>query len=132
MLGDFYPARRLPLWAVGPSFGPPRDSSFFSRMDPRPISVISSRARIHHPAFVHFRTLRSVKARADFAAIRNDGQPLVSPSELLALKEASEASGDRLALALDHVRNNTSLVVLFRFHGKSLLFPGDAQWGSWR
>jgi hypothetical protein len=30
------------------------------------------------------------------------------------------------------VRNNTSLVILFRYRGKALLFPGDAQWGNWQ
>ena len=38
----------------------------------------------------------------------------------------------RLALALNSACNNTSLVILFRYQGKTLLFPGDAQWGSWQ
>ena len=32
----------------------------------------------------------------------------------------------------DKFLNNQSLVVLFRFKGKSLLFVGDAQWGNWQ
>jgi beta-lactamase superfamily II metal-dependent hydrolase len=32
---------------------------------------------------------------------------------------------------LDDVLNNTSLVLLFRYRGAALLFPGDAQWGNW-
>jgi len=39
---------------------------------------------------------------------------------------------ERLALALDSVRNNASLVIVFRFRGRTLLFPGDAQWGNWQ
>lgn len=31
----------------------------------------------------------------------------------------------------DNTLNNQSLVVLFTFHGKHLLFAGDAQWGNW-
>ena len=31
----------------------------------------------------------------------------------------------------DNTLNNQSLVVLFTFHGKTLLFAGDAQWGNW-
>ena len=37
-----------------------------------------------------------------------------------------------LALALDKVLNNTSLVVLFHYGEEALLFPGDAQWGNWQ
>jgi hypothetical protein len=52
--------------------------------------------------------------------------------ELDELHQLAEAPADSLALALDSARNNTSLVILFRFRGKSLLFPGDAQWGNWQ
>jgi hypothetical protein len=40
-------------------------------------------------------------------------------------------ANDSLALMLDDVLNNTSLVLLLRYRGATLLFPGDAQWGSW-
>ncbi|MCX7007854.1 MAG: MBL fold metallo-hydrolase, partial [Kiritimatiellaeota bacterium] len=35
------------------------------------------------------------------------------------------------AALADNTINNQSLVVLFTFAGKSLLFAGDAQWGNW-
>ncbi len=35
------------------------------------------------------------------------------------------------AQAADKTLNNQSLVVLFSFGGKNLLFSGDAQWGNW-
>ena len=35
------------------------------------------------------------------------------------------------AVAADNTLNNQSLVVLFSFGGKNLLFAGDAQWGNW-
>jgi beta-lactamase superfamily II metal-dependent hydrolase len=35
------------------------------------------------------------------------------------------------AAAADNTLNNQSLVVLFSFRGKNLLFAGDAQWGNW-
>jgi beta-lactamase superfamily II metal-dependent hydrolase len=35
------------------------------------------------------------------------------------------------AIAADNTLNNQSLVVLFGFRGKNLLFAGDAQWGNW-
>jgi hypothetical protein len=37
-----------------------------------------------------------------------------------------------LAFALDQARNNESLVTLFEFRGKHLLFTGDAQYGNWK
>lgn len=37
-----------------------------------------------------------------------------------------------LALSVDNYLNNTSLALLLTYKGKSLLFPGDAQWGSWK
>jgi hypothetical protein len=35
------------------------------------------------------------------------------------------------AVAADKTLNNQSLVILFTFRGKNLLFAGDAQWGNW-
>ena len=35
------------------------------------------------------------------------------------------------AKAADNTLNNQSLVILFSFAGKNLLFVGDAQWGNW-
>jgi beta-lactamase superfamily II metal-dependent hydrolase len=35
------------------------------------------------------------------------------------------------AMAADKTLNNQSLVILFSFGGKNLLFAGDAQWGNW-
>jgi hypothetical protein len=37
-----------------------------------------------------------------------------------------------IVTALDDALNNTSLILLFQVGGKSLLFPGDAQWESWQ
>jgi len=37
-----------------------------------------------------------------------------------------------LALSVDNYLNNTSLSLLLQYQGKTLLFPGDAQWGNWK
>ena len=55
----------------------------------------------------------------DFPAIVKEGQPQVPPAESARLHELAEAPADRLALALDNVRNNTSLVILFRYKRKA-------------
>ena len=39
---------------------------------------------------------------------------------------------DELAFAIDKARNNESVVALFKFSNKFLLFTGDAQYGNWR
>jgi beta-lactamase superfamily II metal-dependent hydrolase len=38
----------------------------------------------------------------------------------------------KLAIALDNALNNTSLVLMMVIGSAHLLFPGDAQWGTWR
>jgi hypothetical protein len=35
------------------------------------------------------------------------------------------------AVSLDKAVNGTSLMLMFEFHDAFLLFPGDAQWGTW-
>ncbi len=66
-----------------------------------------------------------------------DGEPLATETALARgkLEAALQASTpEALALAaekLDSFLNNQSLVVLFTFHGKNLLFVGDAQAGNW-
>jgi beta-lactamase superfamily II metal-dependent hydrolase len=56
----------------------------------------------------------------------------LDPEEQKQLQDLSTSSIDDLAFALDQARNNESLVTLFIFHSKYLLFPGDAQYGNWR
>jgi len=57
---------------------------------------------------------------------------VLSADDVKALDSTAELPAERLAFALDSARNNTSLVLVFRFKGKSMLFPGDAQWGNWQ
>jgi beta-lactamase superfamily II metal-dependent hydrolase len=48
------------------------------------------------------------------------------------LQELASSSISDLAFTLDKALNNESLVVLLIFRDNYLLFPGDAQYGSWR
>jgi hypothetical protein len=111
--------------------GPPKDPTFLARMDP--------------PAGQRFlrmgdQGVEAVNALAPFAAkwrIDRDTEALghlqLSPMEEQKLREAlADTSLESLAFALDHARNNTSLVTLFIFQGQYLLFPGDAQYGNWQ
>ncbi|HVN01912.1 MAG TPA: hypothetical protein VMT68_17060, partial [Caulobacteraceae bacterium] len=59
-------------------------------------------------------------------------EPLYDDADIQ--KHIADNTPDALAAAAqtaDNAINNQSLVVLFRFKGKSMLFCGDAQWGNW-
>jgi hypothetical protein len=62
----------------------------------------------------------------------SDDCPVLKKKEEEELVALVQGQTENLAFAMDSIKNNTSLVVLFHFKGKSLLFPGDAQWGSWQ
>jgi hypothetical protein len=111
---------------------PPRNTEFFSRMDPPAAQQFLTAPGDTVGALRPFPNYEIRKGELDYKAIVKDGQPLVPPSEIDDLRDLAAAPAERLALALDNVRNNTSLVILFRFQGKTLLFPGDAQWGNWQ
>ncbi|HXO39984.1 MAG TPA: hypothetical protein VN999_00940, partial [Thermoanaerobaculia bacterium] len=112
--------------------GPPTDKSFFSRMNPpadqRFLTAPGEASDAVHP----FPRLEIKSGEPDYDAIVEEKQPLVREEDYPLLHELAEAPADRLALAMDNYRNNTSLVILFRYRNKSLLFPGDAQWGNWQ
>jgi beta-lactamase superfamily II metal-dependent hydrolase len=112
--------------------GPPRDDAFLSRMNPPGDQHFLSAPDGTTTSLRPFPNLEIRSPEADYAAIVQEGQPVVADPDLVHLHDAAAAPAERLALALDSVRNNTSLVILFRYRGKSLLFPGDAQWGSWQ
>lgn len=75
---------------------------------------------------------------AQEAALRRARKP-ASPAAVrqALIRERIQALRDAMSdelLLLDELTgsiNNTSLVTLFEFGGTRLLFPGDAQWGSW-
>lgn len=58
--------------------------------------------------------------------------PHLPAKEKKQLQGLSRSSINDVAFSLDQARNNESLVILFIFHSKYLLFPGDAQYGNWR
>lgn len=112
--------------------GPPRDRKALGRMDPpadqRYLTGDGSVAGAVRP----FPALEIRSADSDFATIVGLGQPQLGEDDRKALHQAAEPPVGRLALAMDSIRNNTSLVILFRYRGRALLFPGDAQWGNWQ
>jgi beta-lactamase superfamily II metal-dependent hydrolase len=49
-----------------------------------------------------------------------------------AIRTVNDRLGVELAFRLDSVLNNTSLMIVVVIGKAVLLFPGDAQWGSWK
>jgi hypothetical protein len=111
---------------------PARDASFLARMNPPADQHYLTAPGDTSDLLRPFPSLEIRVGEADYTTIVGLGQPQLLPPQLDTLHELAEAPAERLALALDNVRNNTSLVILFRFRGKALLLPGDAQWGNWQ
>lgn len=116
--------------------GPPTDVSFFTKQDPpksqRYLRLnddgVAEPQNIVHPFGRWWRRSPAEVARdSDFDTVRLDDEERKDLTMAL-----TEPMVDSLALMLDDVRNNTSLVLLFEYNGKTLLFPGDAQWGNWK
>lgn len=110
--------------------GPPAEKSFLSRMNPPAGQHFLTAPGDTSTAVRPFRGYELRPNDVDFTTIAN--QPVAPGEDIAALKASAENPASRLALFLDNVRNNTSLVIVFRYKGKTLLFPGDAQWGNWQ
>jgi beta-lactamase superfamily II metal-dependent hydrolase len=63
-------------------------------------------------------------------ANRMIGEP-VSQRDLGEIERAGSLSDLAVAVALDKAVNGTSLMLMLEVAGTYLLFPGDAQWGTW-
>jgi len=111
--------------------GPPRDTKFLSQMDPpagqRYLALNGKRTERLNAVEPFAQRWRLASNRREIAKLR------FSESDRKVFQKAlAGQSLEALAFALDQAKNNTSLVTLFNFRGQQLLFPGDAQWGSWR
>jgi beta-lactamase superfamily II metal-dependent hydrolase len=71
-------------------------------------------------------SLEEIEASEELASL------LLSPRDRSSLAELAKLDPLALAVALESAVNGTSLVLLFELDGASLLFPGDAQWGTWK
>jgi beta-lactamase superfamily II metal-dependent hydrolase len=107
--------------------GPPELEEYLKKMDPPD----DDRYLISEPA--------NDIALAAYTSGHLFGKEWIADSEYHALSQEDEETLQRmaefsfdLAFSLDKARNNESLVTLFEFHGKNLLFTGDAQYGNWR
>ncbi|HEX7151610.1 MAG TPA: MBL fold metallo-hydrolase [Thermoanaerobaculia bacterium] len=62
----------------------------------------------------------------------NDSTPVLDEAYRELLVQQCAIPLQALALSVDNYLNNTSLSLLLQYRGKTLLFPGDAQWGNWK
>lgn len=60
------------------------------------------------------------------------GGGTVLGDDLQEIQRASSLSDLAVAVALDKAVNDTSLMLMLEVAGTYLLFPGDAQWGTWK
>jgi beta-lactamase superfamily II metal-dependent hydrolase len=108
--------------------GPPRDQIFLARMnlptDERFLRAASDGEMTAVNGITPFESKWKVAQNSDpfYAAIDERDKNLMAVA-------ASDAQG--LVFKLDQILNNTSIVTLFSYGGQHLLFPGDAQYGSW-
>jgi len=113
--------------------GPPSDQAFLAQMDP-PASQRYLRLGPDSSEPVEANVVRPF---ADKWNVDPDEKALgrlkLDPDERQSLRDRlAAASPESLAFAIDQARNNSSIVALFAYRGKHLLFTGDAQYGNWR
>lgn len=102
------------------NMNPPSDESYI-RLGPDRTLVASGEALPFKTFFIE---------KPDY---EKDHKDLVPPhsSELDNVAKAGRTDALALAVALEQATNGTSLVLLLRFGETTMLFPGDAQWGTW-
>jgi beta-lactamase superfamily II metal-dependent hydrolase len=61
-----------------------------------------------------------------------DEKPSLDKETRERLERIHDGLETKLAIALDNALNNTSLMLMLVIGKAHLLFPGDAQWGTWR
>lgn len=67
----------------------------------------------------------------EFAQTDYSGTGTLPADDLQEIQRAGSLSDLAVAVALDKAVNGTSLMLMLEIAGTFLLFPGDAQWGTW-
>jgi beta-lactamase superfamily II metal-dependent hydrolase len=108
--------------------GPPSDLSLISKMTDKNNQFLTGTAETDDDSASSFpKAFRVVEA--DYPA---DAFSIFSKDQIKAMIEGAQPDVMAAqATAADNTLNNQSLVILFSFAGKNLLFAGDAQWGNW-
>ena len=123
----------LPGVTIHP-LGPSRDPDVIRDMNPPEgggyLELVRGQTSRNGVPFSPFRGRWSISP-SDFLA-DSDTRPLApSSAERETLNRLGSGDGLALAVALDQAVNGTSLMLVFEMGDAWLLFPGDAQWGTW-
>jgi len=107
--------------------GPPQDQTFLSKMNPPGsdhflrMAVAAANGEMVHP-FANWE-LPGSRLLPNWPQLDNQTIKMISVG--------AEFPAAAVAFSLDKLLNNTSIVALFTWDGKQMLFPGDAQYGDW-
>jgi hypothetical protein len=69
--------------------------------------------------------------KPEFSRAQRDVGDALSDRDLDEIRRAGSSSDLAVAVALDKAVNGTSLMLMLEVASTYLLFPGDAQWGTW-
>jgi hypothetical protein len=105
--------------------GPPRDQEFLARMDP---PAGQRYIRLGPKGSKEAAGVKPFRAKW----ITRRRTPVLSKHDRERLDTVVAVPAADLAFALDSALNNTSIVAVFSYGGRQLLFPGDAQYGNWQ
>lgn len=107
--------------------GPPDSEEFLAQMNPpsdqRYLRIVENETKPANPIELFAKRWRVNSESINVRLGKEDEERL---------QNLAKYPIDDLAFALDQARNNESLVTLFSFRNKYLLFAGDAQYGNWR
>ena len=105
--------------------GPTRDEAFLRRLDP-------PKAERYLEAVAGASFVRGALYPFGSPPPAEDGGPRLTETQRVQLVRAIELAPEALAFALDRAINNLSIVAVFAYRGKALLFAGDSQYGGWK
>jgi hypothetical protein len=112
--------------------GPSRDESVITHMDPPATESYVAGQSATEPGDQLVPFQRRFAIREDDLLANTPWEQLKVPDDIRQSAQAFLQSGDAWnAVALDQAINGTSLVLVFQYGSATLLFPGDAQWGTW-
>lgn len=107
--------------------GPSRDADVIRDMDP---PKGESYLRMRGVA-LNSNGLPPAPFASEYRMQSSKGAWTLTPQDMIMLQNAGGSSDLAVAVALDKAVNGTSLMLILEVAGTVLLFPGDAQWGTW-
>lgn len=124
----------LTVHVLGPSrdrdiirdMDPPAGQSYLRHLAAAPAAAKSATRATYRPFDLHF----ALPAGTYEAPVAYG--PVADEDLKKAAVSAMRSDDFAAAVSLDKAVNGTSLMLVFAYRGAHLLFPGDAQWGTWQ